>query len=127
MGAQALYFSQSAEILNFPRACQVTEFSEILVPCGFERLEILQKQKNSRNKIKHWDPSISLQMDFTVYTHSFNISSMSGCSSDSQATLFISPLESETGLQGDEDDSSFSWGEDGHTRAMLLSRVGRIP
>jgi hypothetical protein len=40
---------------------------------------------------------------------------MSGYSSDGQATLFILPSESDTGLQGNEDDSSFSWGEDGHT------------
>jgi len=46
---------------------------------------------------------------------------MSGYSTDGQGTLFISSSESDTesGLRADEDNSSFSWGDEEHTTSHV--------
>ena len=47
---------------------------------------------------------------------------MSGYSSDGQGTLSISSSESNTGLRGDENNSSFSWGEEEHTTSHVAEQ-----
>ncbi|KAF8237078.1 hypothetical protein L208DRAFT_1389895 [Tricholoma matsutake] len=52
---------------------------------------------------------------------------MSGYSSDGQGTLSISSSESNTGLRGDEDNSSFSWGEEEHTMSRVAEQEPSLP
>jgi len=47
---------------------------------------------------------------------------MSGYSPDGQGTLSISSLESDTGLRTDEDNSSFSWGDEEHTTSHVAEQ-----